>query len=343
MLTIVGGCFRIYIELTAGPTGNPFIDAWAIWDAGWYLEIATNGYANEVTGRGQASYAFFPLFPYLIQFVGLVIPHQVFAALLISNMSLIAAAVALYRWVEIDYGEERANAALVTFFVFPTSFILGAVMSESLFLVCALLCLYMARKNRFGWAGFWGLLAVLTRSMGLFLVIPLAYEIYQQHKKLHAHFLWLLMLPLGLGIFGLMVYQITGDPLAFLTIQKAWLRETTNPLSVLIQGLVTTEENAFVFNAALSIIIGLLLVFSYRQLRRGDYLLCIALFFFPLSAGIVSLYSMMRFTAVIFPLFLIVSLFIGKYPRLKAPALGVGIFVQFLFMVLWTTGSYYII
>ena len=290
-----------------------------------------------------ASYAFFPLFPYLIQMVAMVMPHHVVAALLISNFSLIAAAVALYRWVDIDYGKEKANAALVTFFVFPTSFILGAVMSESLFLLCALLCLYMARKNRFGWAGLWGLLAVLTRSMGLFLIIPLAYEMYTRHKKINADFLWLLLLPLGFGIFGLMVYQITGDPWAFLTIQKAWLRETTNPLSVLLQGLMTTEENAFMFNAALSIIIGLLLIFNYRQLRRGDYFFCLALFFFPLSAGIVSLYSMMRFTAVIFPLFLIVSLFIGKHPVLRAPALGLGIFLQFLFMVLWTTGSYYII
>ena len=112
----------------------------------------------------------------------------------------------------------------------------------------------------------------------------------------------------------------------FLTIQKAWLRETTNPLSVLLQGLMTTEENAFMFNAALSIIIGLLLIFNYRQLRRGDYFFCLALFFFPLSAGIVSLYSMMRFTAVIFPLFLIVSLFIGKHPVLRAPAFGLVIF-----------------
>ena len=44
---------------------NLFLDGWLRWDSGWYLEIAMNGYSQEVNT------AFYPLYPGLIKLIQL--------------------------------------------------------------------------------------------------------------------------------------------------------------------------------------------------------------------------------------------------------------------------------
>ena len=125
--------------------------------------------------------------------------------------------------------------------------------------------------------------------------------------------------------------------------KEAWQHLTTFPLTVIWEGFFTPEEPAFAFNALYSCIIGCFVITSFRLVRLGDYALALIFFFLPLCSGIVTLYSMVRYSAVVFPLYIIVGYWIYHKPILKAPAVAIGIFLQLLFMVLWTTGSYYII
>ena len=55
----------------------------------------------------------------------------------------------------------------------PLSFFLQAVYTESLFLLLSLACFVFAREGRWRLAGFMGLLATLTRSTGVLLLIPM--------------------------------------------------------------------------------------------------------------------------------------------------------------------------
>jgi hypothetical protein len=46
-----------------------------------------------------------------------------------------------------------------------------------------------------------------------------------------------LLIPLGMGLFMLHLYRLTGDALAFLHVQKAWGRIFGNPLTVIAGGI----------------------------------------------------------------------------------------------------------
>ncbi|MBL90389.1 MAG: hypothetical protein CMH56_01065 [Myxococcales bacterium] len=345
VLTIAAGASRIFFDIQKGHFGNPFIDAWAIWDSGWYLNIAENGYSAHTSERGQASYAFFPLYAWLIRCLGFVLQNDVIAGVVISNISFIVACFAFYRWARLEHDDATSETMLITLVMFPASFIFTAVMTEGLFVALAIMCLLAARKGFWGWAALCALAAVLTRSMGVFLVVPLAYEIIRKHRSIIVpQVLWLGIPPLGWVIVGIINYQAAGDAFAWVEIQKqAWQHVSTFPLSVIWDGFFTPEEPAFAFNSAYSLVVGLLIVVSFKYLRLGDYGLSLIFFFLPLCSGIVTLYSMVRYSAVVFPLFILIGIFLHARPKYK-----IGIWVlcgglQVLFMILWSTGSYFII
>src|SRR5437868_7459114 len=54
------------------PNSHPFINMWARWDGGWYLDIAQHGYS--FVPAKQSNVVFFPLYPDLIRAVQYVIP-----------------------------------------------------------------------------------------------------------------------------------------------------------------------------------------------------------------------------------------------------------------------------
>ena len=64
-----------YVHRIAGhlsADAYPFVNMWARWDSGWYLDIAEHGY-SFVPGK-QSNVAFFPLYPDLIRLFHFVVP-----------------------------------------------------------------------------------------------------------------------------------------------------------------------------------------------------------------------------------------------------------------------------
>ena len=60
--------------------------------------------------------------------------------------------------------------------LFPSAFFLFAGYTEALFLALAIWCVVVARRGGWWQAGVLGLLASLTRQVGLLLIIPYLYE-----------------------------------------------------------------------------------------------------------------------------------------------------------------------
>ncbi|MCK7515454.1 MAG: hypothetical protein MZV70_73380 [Desulfobacterales bacterium] len=87
----------------AGWNGNipsySWLDIWGQWDTGWYLDIAKNWYAAEAHYQNYCNYAFFPFYPTLIKLLGAVMGNHFYAGLIISNVSLLGAAILLYKLV----------------------------------------------------------------------------------------------------------------------------------------------------------------------------------------------------------------------------------------------------
>lgn len=216
-------------------------NVWTSWereDALWFLRIATGGYDD-----GDGSAAFFPLYPMATRAVSTVIGGHPFAAgILISNLSLLGALCMLYVLTRSELSEGTARRAVLYAAVFPTSFFFLAPYSESTFLLLVLVCLWGARRKRWGVAAAAGAAAALTRNLGLVLVLPLAVEAYLQWRESGRR-----GVPVG-GLLsclgppaGTLVYlgywqQRSGDWLAPVHQQAGWERHLANPLSALWQG-----------------------------------------------------------------------------------------------------------
>jgi Gpi18-like mannosyltransferase len=105
----------------------------ANFDGVHYLGIAKNGYLGTYLIQ-----AFFPVYPFLIKILSLVIHSDILSGLIISNLSLLGCLYFGYKLANHYFNERTANHWLLLLLTFPTSFFLGAVYTESLFLLLIL-------------------------------------------------------------------------------------------------------------------------------------------------------------------------------------------------------------
>ena len=345
VLTIVG---VLSITLIGRRTGGrlewdhppySWLDIWGQWDTGWYLDIAKNWYAAEAHYHNYCNYAFFPFYPTLIKLLGAVIGNHYYAGLIISNVSLLGAAILLYKLVELDHDQEVALRSVKYLFIWPTSFILSGVLSEALFLMLVLGCFYYARKGAWPMAGIAGFFLSLTRVNGVCVSIPLLYEYMKgknfRLKGIRADILALGLLPLGLLVFCVYNYYLTGDYLAFVHIQSAWGRHFDNPLKTLVNGMFgATRPSSIVAAWFTGFTLASLAIF-YQRIPLSYLLFCFISLFLPLSTGLM---SMPRYTVVLFPVFILFAL-LGKDKRVDTAFTIIFSVLQGCFMIFWSVGS----
>ncbi len=96
----------------------------------------------------KPSMVFYPLFPWTIRLVAVVLNDYLVSAFLISTMASIAAGILLYRLVQLDFSQATASLAVWFLFIFPTSYFLHIGYTESLFLMLTLGCVLAARTGR---------------------------------------------------------------------------------------------------------------------------------------------------------------------------------------------------
>jgi len=210
------------VEFGAGPDPLTALGrAWDHWDAQHYLYLATHGYG--ATGDARNLIAFFPLYPALISAVSaLGLPART-AALLISNVAGVIAAILLYEIARVDGRERAAWRAAAFFTVFPTAYFLLVGYTEALFCALTFGSVLAARHKRWLWAGLLGGLASAARLTGLALLPFLTIELLAARRALRS--LWQLVLPPLLVALGFVTYLLTnllvlGDPLAFVAVQR---------------------------------------------------------------------------------------------------------------------------
>src|SRR4029453_505014 len=153
------------------------LNIWAHWDGAWYSQIAAEGYHTV------ASTAFFPLYPLLMRsfaelFGGpLSLPALSVWGVLLSLLALPFAFYFVYKIAESGWGERTARTAVLSLAVFPTSFFFNAVYTESLFLALSAGSIWALRVRRdLLLACALATFATATRNVGIFLLVPLAYE-----------------------------------------------------------------------------------------------------------------------------------------------------------------------
>jgi hypothetical protein len=220
-----------------------FLQPWGYWDGHWFGLIAEHGYVH------RAATAFFPLYPTLLRAVAWLLDGQIaLAGVLISNAALLGALVLLYRLIQIDFPRAVARRALLYLALFPTAYYLGAVYSESLFLLLSVGALYAARRDRWWLAGALGFLAALTRSQGILLLIPLAIGFVRQQgwhpRGWRANPMALTLVPAGLMVYMAYLRRTFDDPLIMISAQKGWDRYSANPIETLQAGVEAVNSCA---------------------------------------------------------------------------------------------------
>ncbi|MBD3232705.1 MAG: hypothetical protein GF315_03165 [candidate division Zixibacteria bacterium] len=319
-----------------------WLDIWGQWDTVWYLDIAINGYSAELLTTpgvaGQGNYAFFPLYPMLIRTVGWITGHHFLVGLILSNLFLILASIYLYRMVESHYNEDMAKKTIKYLFIFPTSFVLSGVLTESMFLFLIILCFFFADRRNWLLVGALGFLLSLTRSIGVVVSIPLFYmylrSIGFDFKHVDYKIFYFALFPLGLGLFMLHNYYLTGDFLAFVHIQAAWHRELSNPFVVLWNSLFHDRFYHAAF-AIMSIAILLITFIWHRILSLPYFIYALLVVLAPLFS---SIQSMPRLVLVAFPLYVIVAHWSREPLFDRALTIMFAMFQGFL-MTMWANGQ----
>lgn len=210
------------------------VGLWSRWDSGYFLQIAQDGYVEP-----ERTTAFFPLYPLLVKVLGTALSgHYIFAGIAISLAACAGAFVLLHRLAEPLIGDRGAFRAVVYLAIFPMALFLGAVYSESLYLLLSIGGFYAATRGKFLAAGALVGLAILTRSAGVALLPAVGLIAWRSDDRFGA-LLRLGVAPIVAAAWPAWLWIRVGDPLIFLDAQRFWGRSlaTLGPLDGLWQGL----------------------------------------------------------------------------------------------------------
>lgn len=344
-----------------------FLSSWVQWDAGWYLDIAHAGY------QGMVSAAFFPLYPLTIRAGSILFPFLplVAVALLVSNAATFVAAIGIGRLAAYEMGGPRlAPLAILVTLAYPLALFLAAPYTEGVFLACAVFALYCARRGQWWRAALCAFLAVLTRSTGVVLLLPLLWEYGAQHKWWHLgawrNSGWQSRLrprvlsmgavvggavPLAFAVIMALNWHLYGDPLHFVREEGAYwhhagwsLWQTLGAIAFNISHppaspyfRVLMVVNLLPFAAML-----LLTVVCVRRLTPPDVLYMLGLLYLIISAPVAGrpevIISAGRYLVVAFPLFIEVARWGESHPRILAAGICVGVVLQAVFAFLFVRG-----
>ena len=325
---------------------NPLLNLWGVWDSGWYLDIAQNGYSSILQSDlpkrvccGQSNFGFFPLYPSLIKLTNFAVGNYFIAGLIISNLALILSGVFLYRLARLNNSKKTSLRSVKYMFFFPSAFILSGVFSESLFLLLLIAAFYFAKKKKWFLAGVAGFFLSLTKQTGLLMIIPLLYVYLKQNefkiKKIKPDILYLSFLPLGLLFLTFYSYFLEGDPLLFFSVKAtAWDVYLANPAGVFISFMLSGKL-VFKIIALYAFFLTILLVVFRKKIKTSFFLLSLIVLAVPMTTGAETFIGIIRYSSVVFPFFILFASLTrdknwGKFIS------SVLISSQIIFMVFWS-------
>jgi hypothetical protein len=251
------------------------------WDAGFYRGIAAHGYGYGAVPH--EALRFFPLVPLAARWLGVLLGGRSdIALLIIANGSALAVGALIHRLVLIEkHDGDLARRAVWLIALVPPAFVLVLGYSEATFLALAIGTFLAMRTGRWWWAGLLGMLAALTRPVGVLLVVPIAVEagrtLYQLRRS--GALGWRQALPrlagvagppAGIAIFLAWVWARYGDVLLPLHVQEEPRRrgQVVDPLTALLhegRGILHGQHVGSGLHVPWAIALVLLLVVCFRR------------------------------------------------------------------------------
>jgi len=316
------------------------LNIWRSLDSQHYLAIAEDWYLSEGSLDRLVELVFLPLYPIAVRLMNFVTGDYLIAGLCVSALCFAGAVCVFYKLLRLDFTAEKAKRAVLLLCICPGVFFFAAPMSESLFLLLSLCCIYLARRGKFLPACIFGALSAFTRSVGLALIVPVLFELIAQRKKPRDYF-FLLIIPMGFAVYCAINYAVSGDDFKFMEYQSEhWnqrfglffstaayqteyaLRADTQSLLGLWLPNLIAQLSALIIMCA-----------GVKKLRASYSAYFIAYFF--VSIGATWLLSAPRYMLVMFPLFIVSAEYRRADWFIYALCLLSGLCYALLFTLRW--------
>lgn len=232
---------HIAISTLLAPSGISLATATCQWDCLWYKEIATYNYTAiprlyDTKRLAQADWAFFPLYPLATRLVEK-ISHLNFewSGLILNSFLWTSIITLIYRDVSKRIG--KVSPLLFTLFclMYPFNIWYHSQYSEAIYGFFLILLVVGMQNNSFIISSFSSFFLSLSRPTGFILTCILSMQGFfikikdnfssdktDLVEKLLFYSLTVVSAGAGLAFFILYLYNITGDGLAFLHVEKTW-------------------------------------------------------------------------------------------------------------------------
>ena len=148
--------------------------------------------------------------------------NMMFSGVLVSVLSFSASGCVLYKLLRLDMPVGDCLRCMKFLLIFPAAFFFALPMSESLFFLLSVSCVYLARKKKWLAACAVGALAAFTRSLGLVLIVPVLMEFIHEcvnGRERAWKVISVLIIPLGFAAYCYVNYTVSGDPFKFMQYQ----------------------------------------------------------------------------------------------------------------------------
>lgn len=196
-----------------------YIRFWLCTDSRHYMDIARDWYLSDGEWDRLVQLVFLPGYPVIVRLFTYIIGNELAAGLFISALCFAGSGVMLYKLVSLDEDSAAAKRAVKLFALSPAAFFFAAPMSESLFVLCTVSCLYLLRRGKLITGSLIGAYAAFTRSPGLILIVPILLELVHKRAK-PREYLSLVIVPLGFAAYCLVNYTVSGDAFKFMEYQS---------------------------------------------------------------------------------------------------------------------------
>jgi hypothetical protein len=211
---------------------------WERRDTVYYINIVARGYRLD-----DGTVSFHPLLAWLAVPLSWLSGSPLLGLLLVVSLASALLLLAFERLALLDLGPDDARASTLLLAFSPLAFVLFVPYTESVCLLFGVLCLLWARRGSWWLAGLAGGLAALTRQQGIFLALPLAWELWEAADRRWRNVLgaWRDWLALGLVPAGLLVW------LVYRAVALNDLRaDFSNPQALIFSAIVSSSTNRVV-------------------------------------------------------------------------------------------------
>ncbi|HEY0697587.1 MAG TPA: hypothetical protein VGD43_07225, partial [Micromonospora sp.] len=288
-------------------SSHQWVSLWFAWDFFIYRHLSQLPLTEPWRDFG------FPLlYPFLARPVAVVLGgNTALALLLTSNVAFLFLLYYAHRLGEQLLDDEAFARRFTRYLVLmPTAFLFQAALTESLFLCLALAVFYHAERRRWLVVGVVGFFLALSRSVGMFVVIPLALLLLQQNRyrlgptalRGYVRTGWpLVLVPAGWLTFMAFCRWQGGDWFAYKKAQETgWGIRVQNPLTVMVDGLTAAEPRDavrvwFAVAVLASVIVGA------RHVALPYLVYALVVVMVPLSMGPPVYKSLLRSLLAAFP------------------------------------------